>query len=180
VNQAEQQRATGRQDPAQLRPFAALLQTNQSSLEMHALLFAFAVIPQAGGAPCAFWGEKRIGARAWRLLFAALSTIGRCFVIGYFLGHRYDVRAALVTCRAAPADPPDLDRTAISFFFPIRPPTTCWKIPALLKTLSSGSMHRPFMPDQPPTPSRWPACSGVRTPRCSGSAAVFTLVTCVG
>ena len=35
-------------------------------------------------------GEERIGARAWRLLFAGVSIPAAVVVIGYFLAHRYD------------------------------------------------------------------------------------------
>jgi len=56
---------------------------------MLALLLGFAVI-HSGGAALRVWGEERIGARAWRLLFAALSIPSAVLVIGYFLAHRYD------------------------------------------------------------------------------------------
>ena len=45
---------------------------HHSSLVMLGLLIAFAVL-HSGGASLRVWGEARIGARAWRLLFAALS-----------------------------------------------------------------------------------------------------------
>ena len=45
---------------------------HHSSLVMLALLLAFAVI-HSGGAALRSWGVERIGERAWRLLFAALS-----------------------------------------------------------------------------------------------------------
>ena len=60
-----------------------------SSLVMLALLVGFAVV-HSGGASLRAWGEERIGPRAWRLLFAAVSIPAALVVIGYFLAHRYD------------------------------------------------------------------------------------------
>ncbi len=62
---------------------------HHSSLVMVALLLAFAVL-HSGGASLRVWAEARIGARAWRLLFAAVSIPAAVMVIGYFLAHRYD------------------------------------------------------------------------------------------
>jgi uncharacterized membrane protein len=56
---------------------------------MLGLLIGFAVL-HSGGASLRVWGEARIGARAWRLLFAALSIPAAVVVVGYFLAHRYD------------------------------------------------------------------------------------------
>jgi uncharacterized membrane protein len=56
---------------------------------MLGLLIGFAVL-HSGGASLRVWGEARIGARAWRLLFASLSIPAAVVVIGYFLAHRYD------------------------------------------------------------------------------------------
>ncbi|MFM7085989.1 MAG: NnrU family protein, partial [Cyanobium sp.] len=53
------------------------------------LLIAFAVL-HSGGASLRSWGEARLGPRAWRLLFAAVSIPAAVLVIGYFLAHRYD------------------------------------------------------------------------------------------
>lgn len=53
------------------------------------LLLAFAVI-HSGGAALRSRAEARIGARAWRVLFAGLSIPSAIVVIGYFLAHRYD------------------------------------------------------------------------------------------
>ncbi|MEB3200846.1 MAG: NnrU family protein [Synechococcaceae cyanobacterium] len=62
---------------------------HHSSAVMLALLLGFAVI-HSGGASLRSWGEERIGARAWRLLFAGVSIPSAVVVIGYFLAHRYD------------------------------------------------------------------------------------------
>lgn len=62
---------------------------HHSSLVMLGLLIGFAVL-HSGGASLRVWGEERIGARAWRLLFAALSIPAAVVVIGFFLAHRYD------------------------------------------------------------------------------------------
>ena len=56
---------------------------------MLALLLAFAVL-HSGGASLRVWGAAKIGERAWRLLFAAVSIPSAVVVIGYFLAHRYD------------------------------------------------------------------------------------------
>jgi len=56
---------------------------------MLALLLGFAVL-HSGGAALRSRAEARIGARAWRLIFAAVSVPAAVVVIGYFLQHRYD------------------------------------------------------------------------------------------
>ena len=56
---------------------------HHSSLVMLALLLVFAVI-HSGGASLRYWGAERIGERAWRLLFAAVSIPSAVVVIGYF------------------------------------------------------------------------------------------------
>ena len=56
---------------------------------MLALLLGFAVL-HSGGAALRNRAEARIGARAWRLIFAAVSVPAAVVVIGYFLQHRYD------------------------------------------------------------------------------------------
>ena len=53
---------------------------------MLALLLAFAVV-HSGGASLRVWGAAKIGERAWRLLFAAVSIPSAVVVIGYFLAH---------------------------------------------------------------------------------------------
>ena len=62
---------------------------HHSSWVMLALLLGFAVI-HSGGASLRAWGAERLGERAWRLLFAAVSIPSAVLVIGYFLQHRYD------------------------------------------------------------------------------------------
>ena len=62
---------------------------HHTSLVMLMLLLLFAVI-HSGGAALRSRAEARIGARAWRLIFAALSIPSAVVVIGYFLAHRYD------------------------------------------------------------------------------------------
>ncbi len=62
---------------------------HHSSLVMLGLLLGFAVI-HSGGASLRAWAEERIGARAWRLLFAGVSIPAAVVVVGYFLAHRYD------------------------------------------------------------------------------------------
>ena len=54
---------------------------------MLALLLVFAVI-HSGGASLRYWGDERIGERAWRLLIAAVSTPSVVVVIAYFLAQR--------------------------------------------------------------------------------------------
>jgi hypothetical protein len=68
---------------------------------MLALLLGFAVI-HSGGASLRYWGVDRIGERAWRLLFAAVSIPSAVVVIGYFLAHRYDGRRLARSSGAAP------------------------------------------------------------------------------
>jgi uncharacterized membrane protein len=60
-----------------------------SSLVMLGLLVGFAIL-HSGGAALRSWAEERIGARAWRLLFAGVSIPAVVVVLGYFLAHRYD------------------------------------------------------------------------------------------
>jgi len=99
---------------------------------MLALLFAFAVI-HSGGAALRVWGEKRIGARAWRLLFAALSIPSAVLVIGYFLAHRYDGVRLWNLQGSAGLIPLIWIGTAISFFFLYPATYNLLEIPALLK-----------------------------------------------
>ena len=62
---------------------------HHSSLVMLVLLLLFALI-HSGGAALRSRAEERIGARAWRLIFAAVSIPSAVVVIGWFLAHRYD------------------------------------------------------------------------------------------
>ena len=63
--------------------------SHHSSIVMLILLVLFAVI-HSGGASLRRRAETRIGARAWRLLFAAASIPSAVVVISWFLAHRYD------------------------------------------------------------------------------------------
>ena len=63
--------------------------THHSSVVMLVLLILFAVI-HSGGAALRSRAEAVIGARAWRLIFAAASIPSAVVVIGWFLAHRYD------------------------------------------------------------------------------------------
>ena len=54
---------------------------DHSSLVMLGLLLLFAVI-HSGGASLRAWGAERIGERAWRLLFAAVSIPSAVVVAG--------------------------------------------------------------------------------------------------
>jgi uncharacterized membrane protein len=105
---------------------------HHSSLVMLALLIAFAVL-HSGGASLRVWGEERIGARAWRLLFAAVSIPSAVVVVGYFLVHRYDgVRLWNVQDQVWVV-PLVWTVTAVSFFFLYPATYNLLEIPALLK-----------------------------------------------
>ena len=62
---------------------------HHSSVVMFGLLLIFAVI-HSGGAALRQEAEKKIGPRAWRLLFAAASIPSAVILISYFIVHRYD------------------------------------------------------------------------------------------
>ncbi len=62
---------------------------HHSSLVMFCLLVLFAVI-HSGGAAMRTRAESLMGARAWRLIFAAASIPSAVLLIAYFLAHRYD------------------------------------------------------------------------------------------
>lgn len=64
-------------------------EVHHSSLLMMELLLIFAVI-HSGGASIRARMEKIIGARVWRLIFAAMSIPSAVVVIGFFIAHRYD------------------------------------------------------------------------------------------
>jgi uncharacterized membrane protein len=103
-----------------------------SSLVMLALLVAFALI-HSGGASLRAWGEERIGARLWRLLFAGVSIPSAVVVVGYFLAHRYD-GARLWNLQDQPWIVPVVwSGTAISFLFLYPATYNLLEIPALLK-----------------------------------------------
>jgi len=99
---------------------------------MLALLLAFAVI-HSGGASLRYWGVERIGERAWRLLFAAVSIPSAVVVIGYFLAHRYD-GLRLWNLQDQPWIIPVVwVGTAISFLFLYPATYNLLEIPAVLK-----------------------------------------------
>ena len=108
------------------------LSLHHSSLVMFALLLAFAVL-HSGGAALRGWGEARIGARLWRLLFAALSIPAAVVVVGYFLTHRYD-GLRLWNLQDQPWIVPLVwGGTAISFFFLYPATYNLLEIPAVLQ-----------------------------------------------
>ena len=99
---------------------------------MLALLLVFALI-HSGGAALRNRAEARIGARAWRLIFAALSIPSAVVVIGYFLAHRYD-GLQLWNLQAVPGMVPLIwTLTAISFLFLYPATYNLLEIPAVLK-----------------------------------------------
>lgn len=103
-----------------------------SSLVMLALLVGFALV-HSGGASLRVWGEERIGARLWRLLFAAVSIPSAVLVVGYFLAHRYD-GVRLWDLQGQPWIVPLVwSGTALSFLFLYPATYNLLEIPALLK-----------------------------------------------
>jgi uncharacterized membrane protein len=105
---------------------------NSSSLTMLELLLGFAVL-HSGGASLRAWGVERLGERAWRLLFAALSIPAAVVVVGYFLAHRYD-GVRLWNLQDQPWIVPLVwAGTAISFLFLYPATYNLLEIPALLK-----------------------------------------------
>jgi len=107
-------------------------QSFDSQLVMLALLLGFAVI-HSGGAALRPWGEAKIGARAWRLLFAALSIPAAVLLVGYFLAHRYD-GLRLWNLQELPGIVPFLwVLTAVSFLFLYPATYNLLEIPAVLK-----------------------------------------------
>ncbi len=106
--------------------------SSHSSLVMLGLLVGFAVL-HSGGASLRAWGEERIGARAWRLLFAAVSIPAAVVVIGYFLAHRFD-GVRLWNLQAQPWIVPLVwSGTAISFLFLYPATYNLLEIPAVLR-----------------------------------------------
>jgi uncharacterized membrane protein len=99
---------------------------------MLALLVVFALI-HSGGASLRAWGEERIGARLWRLLFAGLSIPSAVVVVGYFLAHRYD-GVRLWNLQDQPWVVPVVwTGTAISFLFLYPATYNLLEIPAVLR-----------------------------------------------
>jgi len=113
-------------------PLPVLTKTHHSSVVMLGLLLVFALL-HSGGAALRGWGEERIGARAWRLLFAAVSIPAAVVVVGYFLAHRYE-GIRLWNLQDRPWIVPLVwVGTAISFFFLYPATYNLLEIPALLK-----------------------------------------------
>ena len=106
--------------------------SHHSSIVMLILLVLFAVI-HSGGASLRRRAETRIGARAWRLLFAAASIPSAVVVIGWFLAHRYD-GIRLWNLQGVPGMIPLVwIGTAISFLFLYPATYNLLEIPAVLK-----------------------------------------------
>ncbi len=96
------------------------------------LLLSFAVI-HSGGAALRSQAETRVGARAWRLIFAAASIPTAVVLIGYFLAHRND-GVRLWNLQGVPGMVPIVwTLTAISFLFLYPATYNLLEIPALLK-----------------------------------------------
>ena len=96
------------------------------------LLLLFAVI-HSGGAALRTRAESLIGARAWRLIFAAVSIPSAVVVIGWFLAHRYD-GWRLWNLQGVPGMVPLVwTGTAISFLFLYPATYNLLEIPAVLK-----------------------------------------------
>lgn len=105
---------------------------HHSSWVMALLLLGFAVV-HSGGAALRAWGAERIGERAWRLLFAAVSLPAAGIVIGYFLSHRYD-GIRLWDLQGQPwVFPVVWAGTAVSFFFLYPATYNLLEIPSLAK-----------------------------------------------
>ena len=105
---------------------------HHSSLVMLVLLLLFALI-HSGGAALRTRAEERIGARAWRLIFAAGSIPSAVVVIGWFLAHRYD-GIRLWNLQGVPGIVPVVwSGTAISFLFLYPATYNLLEIPAVLK-----------------------------------------------
>ncbi len=106
--------------------------SHHSSIVMLILLVLFAVI-HSGGASLRQRAEARIGARAWRLLFAAASIPSAVIVIGWFLAHRYD-GIRLWNLQGVPGMVPLMwIGTAVSFLFLYPATYNLLEIPAVLK-----------------------------------------------
>ena len=102
-----------------------------SSLVMLLLLLLFAVI-HSGGAALRTRAESLIGARAWRLIFAAVSIPSAVVGSGWFLAHRYD-GWRLWNLQGVPGMVPLVwTGPAISFLFLYPAPYNLLEIPAVL------------------------------------------------
>ena len=106
--------------------------THHSSIVMLLLLILFAVI-HSGGAALRTRAEAVIGARAWRLIFAAASIPSAVVLIGWFLAHRYD-GVRLWNLQGVPGVIPLVwIGTAVSFLFLYPATYNLLEIPAVLK-----------------------------------------------
>ena len=105
---------------------------HHSSLVMLVLLLLFALI-HSGGAALRSRAEERIGARAWRLIFAAVSIPSAVVVIGWFLAHRYDGIRLWNLQGVTGMVPLVWIGTAISFLFLYPATYNLLEIPAVLK-----------------------------------------------
>jgi uncharacterized membrane protein len=94
------------------------------------LLLGFAVV-HSGGAALRSRAEARIGARAWRLIFAAVSVPSAVVVVGYFLQHRYDGLRLWNLQEQAWIEPVVWLGTAVSFLFLYPATYNLLEIPAL-------------------------------------------------
>ncbi len=113
-------------------PLRLALAPHRSSLMMLALLLGFAVL-HSGGAALRPWAEARVGARAWRLLFAAVSIPAAVVLVGFFIAHRYE-GLRLWNLQGTPGLIPLIwVGTAISFFFLYPATYNLLEIPALLR-----------------------------------------------
>ncbi len=105
---------------------------HQSSWVMLLLLILFALI-HSGGAALRSRAEAVVGARAWRLIFAAASIPSALVLIGFFLVHRYD-GVRLWNLQGVPGVVPFVFvLTSISFFFLYPATYNLLEIPAVLK-----------------------------------------------
>jgi uncharacterized membrane protein len=105
---------------------------NHSSWVMALLLLGFAVL-HSGGAALRPWGAERVGERAWRLLFAAVSVPAAGLLIAYFLAHRYDGTRLWNLQHLSGLEPVVWVGTAVSFFFLYPATYNLLEIPALLR-----------------------------------------------
>ena len=106
--------------------------SHHSSIVMLILLVLFAVI-HSGGAALRQRAEARIGARAWRLLFASASIPSAVVVIGWFLAHRYDGIRLWNLQGVSGMVPLVWIGTAVSFLFLYPATYNLLEIPAVLK-----------------------------------------------
>nr|YP_002048969.1 hypothetical protein PCC_0318 [Paulinella chromatophora]ACB42759.1 hypothetical protein PCC_0318 [Paulinella chromatophora] len=106
--------------------------SHHSSIVMLLLLFSFALM-HSSGASLRNQAERKIGARTWRLLFAALSIPSAVVLIGYFLSHRYDGILLWNVQGIFGMLPIVWIVTAISFIFLYPATYNLLEIPAILK-----------------------------------------------